>query len=149
MLTKCCKSIHVMDCCCLSIVRRLLYLRAFESAESQVRRYLLCGTFFKKIVFVFFSLIFAFDLRELEHTARICVGAGEVSWFYERGSALKRRVRLLWCEDLLFNWEAWGCKCLFEPDSFCLKWLQVLLLLFFVPCPLLASFGAVVQCRRH
>lgn len=34
----------------------------------------------KSFLFFFFfpSLIFAFDLRELEHTTRICVRAGEV-----------------------------------------------------------------------
>lgn len=79
------------------------------------------------------SLIFVFDFQELVHTSRICVGAAKAYWFYEHESALKCCICLLQCKNLLFNWKEWGCWCLFEPDSFCLKWLQVLFwVVFFV-----------------
>lgn len=44
-----------MDCCCLSVVHRLLYFWAFESAESQVRLYLLsdAGLDFLVVWFLF------------------------------------------------------------------------------------------------
>lgn len=119
--------------------------------------------FFGGLIFILFVLVclFGFNhfippccspspsslplMSENWSTPGYVLGQAEVYSFSNHRSWLRCHMCLLQCKDLLFNWEEWGWLYLFEADSFCLRWLQVLgwVLFFFFLCPLPVSFRVV------